>query len=175
MLHTRGRIINGYLKFVKKKWGAEGVKAAVALTKEMDLTQVQGDKWYPIEYSDRIIEWMGKEHGMEAVRQSGLATATEIGVIKYLARIAGIKNVLERGHQELRENFDFGEARFETFDDHAKVHFKGVTRIKVSCVAWSGAFKGILEITGNKDGHVEEIECEHEGGKECVFKLIYKS
>ena len=69
MYNTRGRIINGYLKFVKKKWGADGVKA---------------------------------------------------------------------------------------------------------CVAWSGAFMGILQITGNKDGHVEEIECEHEGGKECVFKLVYK-
>ena len=63
----KGRIINGYLKFVKKKWGKDGVDQCVKVVGK-ELKNVQDDRWYPVTLTDDVIHWIADTHGMDAVR-----------------------------------------------------------------------------------------------------------
>jgi len=165
----RGRIINGYLKFVKKKWGKDGVDQCVKVVGKK-LINIQDDRWYPVKLCDGIIHWIEDTHGVDAVRRSGSFTATNKGVVTFTARLMGIKKVLKQAEQEYRDNFDYGEITIKMSGNKARVIFTDVCPDETVCQAWLGAFQGILQMS-KTPGIVTKKACQHKGGKSCIYQL----
>ena len=168
----RGRVISGYVKFIKKKWGSNGLSSCQAET-GLDLSNIIDEKWYPNKDSYNIQKWLAEQHGLDMCKQLGFAVATNIGVISYLARLAGLKRVLDRATLEYRENLTHGQIRVDMGEKSAKIYFKDVNSGETQCITWIGVFEGIMHITKTK-GSVKKIACELKGDENCVYELRWE-
>lgn len=169
---TKGTILSGYTKFIRKKWGAEGL-AECSRAVGMDLAGVNEEKWYSSEQIDTLLEWVADTKGMPQVRRMGHAVVAERGVISVVARLAGFRRVLERGTDEFRENINFGEVKIDLKDKSAVVTMVGVSGKPATCEAWVGALEGIMAITNTK-GTVQKTRCQCKGDPACVYDLEWK-
>ncbi len=97
---NKGRIFGVYIKFMKKKWGQDGVDAC---QKDLNLptTDFIDERWYPNQYGIDMAAWIGEKYGMKAVRDLGFHISTERGVVSYFAWIAGMNKVLDRLLEEM--------------------------------------------------------------------------
>jgi hypothetical protein len=86
---TRGSVIKGYARYVKKKWGQDGVLACQQ-SLGLENFKVQNEKWYPESINTGILHWIAKNYGDKYVEEAAESTITERGVIALAARIAGI-------------------------------------------------------------------------------------
>jgi hypothetical protein len=171
---TRGSVIKGYARYVKHKWGQSGV---LACQKAIGLEgfKVHNDAWYPEDINGKILRWIADNYGEEHVEKAAAFTITERGIIAFAARMAGIDKVLERGEEDYRRNFNFGELRVEKREKEAMIRLIDSTSNELDCLSWRGAFKGVLQLT-NKDGEVREIDCTHKNPDAdcCLFKMTWE-
>lgn len=172
MKQAKGQVILGYARFIKKKWGAEGLSEC---ERDMGLkfSDIKDDTWYPEDYNSEIIHWIAEKKGLEMVFQAGISTVAQSGVIAFAAKIAGIRRVLERGEEDYYRALNFGGIKVEVGDKSARVALTGTTRDAIECLSWSGVFQGVINITGNK-GSVRELQCTHKGADVCIFELTWK-
>jgi hypothetical protein len=170
---SSGLVFKGYAKFIKKKWGTDGLEACSKAI-DLDLTDIIDDKWYPEHYNGLMLEWIKENHGEDYVRQAGFSTATERGVIAFAARLAGIDRVLEKGVEEYRRNFNFGEINIQRPSKKvAIIKLIDATTGKYDCVGWLGAFEGILHIT-HKKGAVRKTSCQLKGDDCCTYEMEWE-
>jgi len=170
---TRGSVIKGYARYIKRKWGQDGV-AACQKALGLENFKVSGDKWYPESINTGILHWIADNYGREYVEKAAESTVTERGVIAFAARVAGIENVLARGVEDYYRNFNFGEIKIVKSDGRADIYLIDSPIDELDCLSWQGAFKGILKIC-KKNGSVREVECVYKGGKACKFEMIWKN
>ena len=168
---ARGSVIKGYARYIKRKWGTDGVRQCQEDIGEVGF-QVKDDAWYPEDVNQKILHWIADTHGIEYVEKAAEFTISEIGVIAYAARLAGIKKVLERGVEDYYRNFNYGDIDIQIEDNEAHISLTDATIDEIDCRSWIGAFNGILKIT-NKKGEVKKLECCHKDGEACKYIMTW--
>jgi len=165
-----GRILNGYAKFIRKKWGENGLNGLKEAT-GIDLTDISNDRWYPDTDARKVLKWLSSNHGMDICRQAGYYTVAERGAVTYVARIAGLKRVLDSAQKDFQRTLDFGDMVIEhDSDDLYRVSFTGICFIEETCTAWQGVMEGILKIT-NTTGTVTKTSRQVKGDDTCTYEL----
>jgi hypothetical protein len=165
---VKGNVMIGYRKFVKKKWGLDGLDKAFK-DKRVDLSDIQDKKWYHYRISVDLLDWIGDNYGIDYCRQAGYSVIVDAGVITWAARVMGIKRVLDRGVEEFRNSLNYGEILIKQKENEAKITLKDVITGETDKMAWLGVFQGILKIT-KKDGDVKVSG----GGDNTTYKLKWK-
>jgi len=103
----KGRILNGYIRYIEKKWGRDGViQCGESIGK--DLTNILDDRWYPESQTVEIIHWIKNEKGEHHLQKAGYSTVKQTGVISFIAKMAGVERVLESAKKEARESLNYG-------------------------------------------------------------------
>ena len=69
----RGSVINGYLKFIRKKWGSDAVEECAKVLGKSPDSFVEGD-WYKYEYSKKLLNWIADTKGPEQLENLGRFT-----------------------------------------------------------------------------------------------------
>jgi predicted hydrocarbon binding protein len=168
----KGSVIQGYAKYLKKKWGQAGLEECEGVLKYR-VKDIVSDKWYPAEFNDNMLKWIYETKGHDAIFQAGSSLVSEIGIVSFAARVMGIKKILERGLEETRNSLNYGEIKIDVRDKQATVSFKDMCPYKSSCIVWTGILSGLFKITNTK-GTVREVKCELEGGDACVYELKWE-
>ena len=164
---TRGSAINGMLKFVKKKWGKEGLDACLHDIGIAD--NLNDGKYYPDAILGNILKWIRREKGMKYVREGGKFTVQHLGMLSWLLRLTDFKRVAESFPKNYSEAYKFGRAEVDTSTEG-----KVIIRLYDICVfeeaypSWQGTIEGVLEATRTK-GRVEITKNEEDGY--CAFTV----
>ena len=162
----KGSVPNGYLNYVKRKWGVTGMEDAMKFA-DISTRPKDGD-WFPMEKSERILEWIALNRGMDQVKEAGRYAAMDLGVFKHLfASLMGLNSLLKRSVSNYKLLFNFGEMYFERTENGYIVVIKEGKVTEYSCLAWEGAIKGLIEITHSR-GSVEPVNGNPE---DCTFVI----
>jgi len=146
---AKGGFMLGYQKYIRKKWGQRGIDAVKEAT-GFDLNEVQSEKWYPESIYVSILDHMEKTHGVESIEMMGYHGVISRGVVSYVAFMAGIDRILEKGANEFRSNFNFGDVSIEKATNMATITFTDAMSNENVALSWRGALKGILELAKKK-------------------------
>jgi uncharacterized protein (TIGR02265 family) len=168
----KGVIYIGYSNYIKKKWGLDALQQCSKAV-GLDLTKLVEEKWYPDANSALIIHWVASTYGREYLRQMGQSTVTERGIISVMARLAGMRKILESAQKELRDTINFGEASVEFNERGAVMKLSGLVTSDVECEVWTGVFEGMMKISGAK-GTVKKVACQAKGDAACAYELVWK-
>lgn len=168
----KGRVINSYIKFIRSKWGQDGLSSCQKET-ELELNKISDETWYPNTHSEKIQNWIATKYGLKYCKLLGFAVATETGVISYFAWMAGIKKVLSIATNEFKRNLTHGEIEVEVGPKTAKISLKNVNHYEAQCVTWEGILEGVLKITKNK-GRVKKLGCELRGNPACIYEMSWE-
>ena len=168
----KGVIFNGYANFIRKKGGNLALEQC---SKEigLDLKKLVDEKWYPDTYSLMTIQWVAKTYGSDGCRQMGHATVAQRGVISAVARLAGVKRILESAQTELNDTINFGKVACEFNEKGATMILRNLVADPIECEVWTGVFEGLLKISGSK-GTVRKLTCQQKGAESCIYELVWK-
>jgi hypothetical protein len=151
---VRGFVMLGLSKFIKKRWGLEGIRDCSS-SSCVNLEQVKPSGWYDMVEMNKMYAWLIDKKGIENVEASGFHIMKERGLFTNIDDYMTPRSLLEHTKKEYREMFNFG--RFDTeFDLRVvKVTISDFSQNNGDCLIWGGIFKGILAVT-NKKGQVKE-------------------
>ena len=169
---VKGRPLLGYSKYIKKKWGKEGLDSCEKAV-GYKFSDIKEEAWYPSYFSDDISAWTAETHGMEEVRKSGQAMVTEVGIISYFAKMAGLQKVLDRAMEESMEQLNHGKLDVHKEPNKATVKLHDLTPRREVCEAWQGILEGVLILTRTK-GQVEKVSCELNGDEACTYVMAWE-
>jgi hypothetical protein len=170
---VRGGAINGYLAFVKKSWGEAGrAECLQALGIPLDAKFEEG-LFYPNKILVNTLKWISTTHGMEKVRQAGKFAIMNQGFLSYLVRFLTMDQMLTKAEERFRETWKFGAVSVRREPKKATVSMKDFSDIEENCVAWVGAFEGMLEMTKTK-GKVTKARCQLKGGESCLYVIEWQ-
>lgn len=164
---AKGVVANGYMKFIKRKWGTEGLREAMkyaGIKKE-----IKDGEWLSMTKTDKLLEWIGRNKGMEYVREAGRYTAKDMGIFRHMfASIMGIEKLLKRSQETYSTIFNFGKIEIEMEDKKARITFREARLTEYSCVAWEGALQGLMEVT-RSHGTIKPVKPENP--EDCAFEM----
>ncbi len=162
---AKGAVLNGYLKFIKKKWGLAGLQEAA---KYAGIEENPKDgEWIPAEMSTSVLMWIKEKKGEKYVIEAGKYASTDLGVFTYIvASFMSVEKFIRRARDTYKTLFNYGEFIIEEGDKKATITIKNAREPEPSCLAWEGALLGILEITKTK-GKVTPIEPDSE--EDCKY------
>jgi hypothetical protein len=168
---ARGAVILGYARYIKKKWGREGIEACQKAI-GMPQAQISEDGWYPEKVLNDTLAWISESHGRDHVLKAAAYTINSSGLVAFAARMAGIRSVLERGAEDYRRNFNYGELKVVLEDGRAVVTMTDAANNEVDCLAWQGALQGAVDMC-KRNGKVVQTECRFKGAKDCVYEMTW--
>ena len=167
-LKCRGSVPLGFINYISKTWGQEGLEQFIKDT-GMNPKNIKEGQWYDISSSGIVQEWIFKNKGEDQVIKAGTYTIKNQGIFSYIIRFANIKSILKRAPDNYQEVFKCGTMKVDIHENHAIVTMKDVAVNDYSCIAWKGAWIGALEITKTK-GTVNETQCQiKDGASHCEF------
>ncbi len=167
---VKGAVVNGYLKFVKKKWGVVGLQEAAKYA-GIDENPRDGE-WVPATTATKVLEWIRDNKGMKYVEDAGRYASTDLGVFTYIvASFMSIEKFIRRAQETYRTLFNYGEFVIEPTDTGAAITIKDARYPEPSCNAWKGALEGIMQVTRTK-GEVRMIDAD--SPEDCKYEMIWK-
>ena len=167
---VKGAVMNGYLRFVKRKWGIEGVKEALKYV-GMDVNPKDGE-WIPAEMATSVLMWIKENKGEKYVVEAGRYASTDLGVFTYIvASLMSVEKFIRRARDTYKTLFNYGEFIIEEGDNKATITIKNAKHPEPSCLAWEGALQGILEVTKTK-GKVTPVEPDNE--EDCKYEMVWE-
>ena len=165
----KGDVLKGYMKFVRKTWGKDGLEELISAI-ELD-PDIQDGQWYDEIWGIKILEWIAETKGEKYLEESGKFAIMGLGELSHIVEFLDIKSIMKRGSESYQNAFNDGEFIVELGDKSATIKIKGSgINDKYACKTWTGVFKGMLEIT-NTIGTVKEIKCERDGETHCEFVM----
>ncbi|MFO7992119.1 MAG: hypothetical protein R6U61_07505 [Thermoplasmata archaeon] len=167
---VRGTIINGYLEFVKTKWGENGLrecKEFCGITKE-----VNDGQFYVDEVKIDILRWIGNKHGEEYVVDAGKFLVSHLGLLSWIVRFMDPYKVAVRFPKEYNQVYNFGRVEVKGKPGNILIKLYDVCSSKEVCLSWKGICLGLLDITG-VEGDVVKSSCQLEGEKSCDYLVKY--
>ncbi len=170
---VRGSVINGFFKYVKKKWGKDGV---AELEKDVGFnhSQIKDGEFYDRELLSSVLRWISEKKGMDAVKEGGRYTVKDLGLFKYLLMWSSLERIIARAMTIYKELYKYGSVRAQYEEDQIIIEMRDTpNRIKEDCAAWLGAYIGLTELTHTKADVVEE-KCVFKGDDACVYKIYLK-
>ena len=169
----RGSVILGYMKFIKAKWGIQGLNEMCQAT-YLDPKYFKEGGWYPSEESSKLLGWIHNAKGPEFVPLAGNYLIKHLGILAYVLRFMNPKTILTRAPNSYRDAFRYGKMRVDFIGERrAEVKMKDVAVDKYACPAWHGAFQGMLELTKAK-GTVEKVQCQLDGAPYCMYIIQWE-
>jgi hypothetical protein len=168
----RGSVINGYLKFVEKSWGKEGLAQCLASAELTGLT-IKDGVLYPFSMNKAVISWISKSHGMGYVRKAGRHTAKNLGLLAYIVRFTSIETMLGKAKDAYYEAYGFGKVDMVISGKRAVAIMKDVSEIPEDCEGWMGALEALLELTNTK-GRVTKTKCQLKGDPHCEYEIVWE-
>ena len=164
----KGVIFNGYLSFIKKKWGKEGMNRAMEYA---GMKQEPRDgEWVSLEKTYKLLEWIEKEHGRGYIVDAGKWMMKGMGGdFKFMfAAVMGFERVLNRVQKEISKLLFKGSGvEINKEGKTATIRLKGFKMRETSCLAWKGALLGVMEVTKTR-GTVEVMDSGNE--MDCLVK-----
>ena len=170
---VKGAVLIGYMKFIRKTWGKEGLEEFISA---IDIEPViQEDRWYDDVWSTKTLAWISENKGEDYVERSGKFAIMNLGEMSNIVEFLDIRSILKRGSESYMKGFDDGDFIVELGVDNATIKITGSgVDDSYACRAWIGVFKGMLEIT-KTTGTVREVQCERDGASHCEFIIEWKS
>ena len=168
---VRGSVLNGYLKFVEKTWGKEGIEKCLIETKIKGL-HIKDGVLYPYSMVQGVIIWISRNYGMPYVRKAGKHTVKNLGLLAYVVRFASVETMLGKAKDAYKETYAFGEVNMKVSGKSAIATMKDVSETPETCEGWIGALEGLLELTRTK-GTVTKTKCQLKGDERCEYKITW--
>ena len=169
----RGSVLNGYLKFIRKKWGSQEFIRCVHHIGVNQEGFKEGD-WYEYEYSEKLLFWLAKQKGRDQLEALGRFTVQNMGLLSYIVRFMDVKSIIKRSPKTYQDAFNFG--RIEVFKLEGKkavYRTHDVSQNEYSCLAWKGVCYGFLDATRTK-GEVEKTKCIFDGDPYCEYIMMWE-
>ncbi len=164
----KGVLANGYLKFIKRKWGIEGMNNAMEYA---GLKQQPKDgEWVSLKKTYALLEWIEKEHGKDYIVEAGKGMMRGMGSdFKFMfAVVVGFERVLDKVQKEISKLLFKGKGvEIHKEGKSATIRLKGFKMGETSCLAWKGEPMGVMEVTKTK-GKVEVLDSGNE--EDCLVK-----
>ncbi len=168
---AKGAVANAYLKFIKKKWGMDGVKKAMEYA-EIKENPKDGE-WFSLKKTYALLDWIEKEHGKEHIVDAGKGMMKGMGGdFKFMfAVVVGFERVLDRVQKEISELlFKGASVEINKKGKSASIRLKGFKMGEMSCMAWMGALMGVMEVTKTK-GTVEVLDSGN--NEDCLIRATW--
>ena len=166
----KGAVINGQLKYIKKKWGDEGLKNAMGFA-GIQRTPRDGE-WLPINSNHLLYEWIIKNKGRKQVYEAARQTAMDLGIFSFIFSFVGIEKLLEKARLNYKTLFNYGDIIIEKLGERkAKVVMKGIGSENFLCDVWEGAIRGLMDVT--KSGGVLS-KTTADGPEDCAYILRWE-
>lgn len=170
---ARGSVINGYLKYIKKTWGQDGVDQCAGYL-GIDPKDIKDGNWYSDEYGDKLLEWMVSLKGKKYVVLSNRYMVKDLGMLAYIVRFMDVKTILKKLPKNYDDIFNFGRVEVDIKEKNAVVRVYDAATSEHSCPGWQGVFEGAFELTKTKGGRVKETMCQWKGDEYCVWELSWE-
>ncbi len=168
----RGQIINGYLDFVKKTWGKDGLEDCRKAAGLEDIKLKDG-QFYSNEIMMHILTWIKDTHGIERVKQAGNFAVKNLGMFAYLVRFINMEKMLGKAEERYREMYHFGKVSIKHGNNRSIATMRDVSTTAENCIGWQGAFEAMLEMTKSK-GTVTHTKCQMKGDDRCEYIIDWK-
>jgi hypothetical protein len=170
--NVRGSVLNAYLRFVSKKWGADGVQRC---TKDLGLDEEFKDgQYYRDELRENILRWIERIYGPDHIVEAGKFVVKNLGILGWLVRFASPKTLADSFPKNYSEVYTFGQIKVDTSQKGLiRLRLYDVNRIEPSCNSWVGVCEGALEMT-NARGKVRKTKCQLKGDVYCEYIVEYE-
>ena len=167
---TRGSVLNGYLKFIQKKWGKLGLEQCKKNIGIEGMDFKDGN-YYQDEIVGNILRWVHREKGEEAVADAGRSVLHNLGILSWLVRFTNVQTLAEKFPKNYTEVYAFGKCWIDISDPkNITVNFRDVGYYEEACIAWKGICEEALVMTKTK-GRVTHTKCERKGDDRCQFLI----
>ncbi len=167
---TRGSILNGYLKFIKEKYGGSELKVARA-DMGIDNLNFKDGQYYQDEIIGNILRWINRNKGEDAVKEAGRFLLHNLGILSWMIRFSDFQTLVLKFPKNYSEVYAFGNCEVDASDPNKiKMTLKDVCYYEEACLAWEGICEEALTITKTQ-GKVSHTFCENRGEKQCVFTI----
>lgn len=164
---VRGSVLKGFLKYIEKTWGKEGIEDFLQFV-AIDPDKIKEGLWYDADLLSKIHRWLFENKGKEALRRGGAHTVKSLGMLSYIVRFLHIEKLLKKASESYDDAFTYGTVEADIQSNQAIVKMKNVVIDEYTCTAWKGVFEGALEVTKTK-GAVEFIKTKKMGENDCFF------
>lgn len=142
----KGAVINGHLKYIKKKWGQQAVDEAL---KFAGFSRLPRDgEWVPVDKNHQIHRWLIKNKGRKAPYDAARYAAKDLGIFSFIFSFIGLEKLIEKARLNYRTLFNYGDIVIEKLEEKKiKVIMKDVGTEPFICDVWEGTITGLLDAT----------------------------
>ncbi|HEQ79154.1 MAG TPA: hypothetical protein ENN76_02685 [Euryarchaeota archaeon] len=165
----RGSVLKGYEKYIKKRWGQQGICQCEKFI-GIEFGDISDGKWYNQIFSEKILKWISSEKGSMYVKECGKHTTKDLGILSYIVRFTTIKMMLKRAPEQFHDAFSYGDVKIDIGDKRALVHMRDTAIDENTCLAFEGVYEALLELTHTK-GKVTKKQCQLKGADRCIFEI----
>ena len=165
---TRGSVINGYLDYIKKRWGVVGLKQCISEV-GFEGMHFKDGQYYQDEMVGNVLRWISRTKGKDAVKDAGKFIMHNLGILSWLVRFTTVKTLAEKFPVNYSEVYAFGSCKVDTSDPkNLKLVLRDVGYYEEACLVWEGICEEALAMTKTR-GYVTHTKCQNRGDSECVF------
>ena len=165
---TRGSVMNGYLKFIKKKWGVEGLNQC-KVDVGIENTDFKDGHYYHDEIIGNVLRWLHREKGRDAVKDAGRFILHNLGILSWMVRFTDVETLAKKFPKNYFEVYAFGRVKIDLSDSKRLVLIlEDVGYYEEACIVWEGLVEEALVMTKTK-GKVTHTKCQRLGEPHCEF------
>ena len=159
----KGGVMLGYFNFIRHKWGEGSVAECIEAT-GVDPGKLKEEISYPGKMDERVLRWISETKGMDYVQELGVHAVKNLGELSYLVKFVNIRNLLMKFQENYHDTFQYGELSvlMDKAGKRSTIIMKNCNSQEESCMAWLGAFEGMMELTRTK-GTVKLIKRQIDG------------
>jgi len=153
----------GYFDFIRKQWGQDGLDECIEAT-GIDPDRIKVEVSYPGAMDELVLKWISETRGIDYIRKMGIHAVKNLGELSYLVKFVNLKTLLMKFKDNYHDTFQFGELSVlaDNIGKRATIIMKDCNAQEESCMAWLGAFEGMMELTRSK-GTVKLIKRQIDG------------
>ena len=91
---VRGDMLDTWFKFIKNKWGSEGLDKAF---KDIGIGEkIEVGRYYPFEHYEKLLEWVKETHGERYLQEGGRFIIKNLGLLAYIVRFISIDKIMKK-------------------------------------------------------------------------------
>ena len=160
--------MNGYLKFIKKKWGAEGLNQCKKDVGIEDMDFKDGH-YYHDEVIGNVLRWLHREKGRESILEAGGFIMHNLGILSWLVRFTDVETLAKKFPKNYSEVYAFGKCNVDISDPkRLKLILTDVGYYEEACLIWEGVIDEALAMT-KTNGKVTHTKCQRLGEPHCEY------
>ncbi len=155
-----GSIINGYLQFIKRKWGLSGLNSC---KDDININgEIKDGFFYPVKVKDDILEWISVKKGEKNIVYAGRYI---ISNFEWIKEYSELNNMLEKLVEVYHDMYDHGSFRFYRSKEGFRLTLNNICSNDLCSQEWLGICEGLL-LASDTEGSVRKVESEEDS---CVF------